>query len=584
MSTPLAPSPAPAFDARARLNLNPAHWGVQALAEIGVAIALAAVLGQVRLFVMPQGGSVSLELLPIIFIAVRRGVVPGGDGRPAVRPAAARAARAPSSIHPAQAALDYPLAFMSLAVAGFVDVRGWRTLALAVVLALAARFAFHFLSGLIFFASYAPEWEAPWLYAATYNLLYLVPEGVLTTLLLWPLLKAYDAAFPGVAARRGRERAAGGARTARCRTTSPRRRLPRRRVRGARVLLRLGARRRPRGRRRRRRRLPARARGPPRPGGRRLRLAAAPPLSERLEAAGVELVRHPVRKDHTDGELAVDEARRRGAGELVLAGALGALDHTLGHLAVLRRLEAAGVAAAWSAPRLTARVLAAPAEACLDAPARHARLARAAGGRRARHPGGPRLPAQRAACCRRTRAWGWATPWSPAPRAILVHEGVGGGSRRDAGRDLRRPLPRPGRGAADAGTARLAAWRPSSWALVIVVFGVLPTHEARARHGRGREDDSVTAAGHFVEYAVLAFVLAVAFDGWRLSRRAVAGARRRSPSRLGVVIELVQLPLPYRDFQVERRLVDMAGAAAGLVAVQCRGAGRRARRPRWRRG
>ena len=143
---------------RARLNLNPAHWGVQALAEIGVAIALAAVLGQVRLFVMPQGGSVSLELLPIIFVAVRRGVVPAATagllygllqlGLPGA-----------FVFHPAQAALDYPLAFMSLAVAGFVDVRGWRSLALAVTLALSARFACHFLSGLIFFAAYAPDWE-----------------------------------------------------------------------------------------------------------------------------------------------------------------------------------------------------------------------------------------------------------------------------------------------------------------------------------------------------------------------------------------------------------------------------------------
>jgi thiamine transporter len=185
-----------ALDAHARLNLNPTHWGVQALTEIGVAIALAAVLGQVRLFVMPQGGSVSLELLPIVFIAVRRGVVPAATagllygllqlGLPGA-----------FVFHPAQAVLDYPLAFMSLAVAGFVDVRGWRTLALAVTVALSASFACHFLSGLIFFAAYAPAWESPWLYAATYNLLYLVPEGLLTTLLLWPLLKAYDAAFPG---------------------------------------------------------------------------------------------------------------------------------------------------------------------------------------------------------------------------------------------------------------------------------------------------------------------------------------------------------------------------------------------------
>jgi len=89
----------------------------------------------------------------------------------------------------------------------------------------------------------------------------------------------------------------------------------------------------------------------------------------RLEAAGVELVRHPVRKDRTDGEMAADEALRRGAGELVLAGALGALDHTLGHLAILRRLAACGVVARLAAPRLTVRVFAAPDETRLDAPA-----------------------------------------------------------------------------------------------------------------------------------------------------------------------------------------------------------------------
>jgi thiamine pyrophosphokinase len=88
-----------------------------------------------------------------------------------------------------------------------------------------------------------------------------------------------------------------------------------------------------------------------------------------LEAAGVELVRHPVRKDVTDGELAVEEALRRGAGEILLAGATGALDHTLGHLAILRRLAARGVAARMVAPDLTVAVLAAPAAVRLAVPA-----------------------------------------------------------------------------------------------------------------------------------------------------------------------------------------------------------------------
>jgi thiamine pyrophosphokinase len=90
---------------------------------------------------------------------------------------------------------------------------------------------------------------------------------------------------------------------------------------------------------------------------------------ERLRDEGVELLRHPVRKDVTDGELAVEEALRRGAGEVLLTGATGALDHTLGHLAILRRLASRGVPARLVAPRLTTTVIVSPAAVALDAPA-----------------------------------------------------------------------------------------------------------------------------------------------------------------------------------------------------------------------
>ncbi len=92
-----------------------------------------------------------------------------------------------------------------------------------------------------------------------------------------------------------------------------------------------------------------------------------PAIATRLEGAGVTFVRHPVRKDVTDGELAVDEALRRGAGEVLLAGATGALDHTLGHLAILRRQAARGVAARIVAPGLSVTVLIAPATVRLAA-------------------------------------------------------------------------------------------------------------------------------------------------------------------------------------------------------------------------
>ncbi len=58
----------------------------------------------------------------------------------------------------------------------------------------AARFVCHFLSGIIFFGSYAPAGQAVWVYSLTYNLLYLVPEAVFSVVLLSFLVVAYDEA------------------------------------------------------------------------------------------------------------------------------------------------------------------------------------------------------------------------------------------------------------------------------------------------------------------------------------------------------------------------------------------------------
>ncbi|HNT22984.1 MAG TPA: thiamine diphosphokinase [Anaerolineales bacterium] len=52
-----------------------------------------------------------------------------------------------------------------------------------------------------------------------------------------------------------------------------------------------------------------------------------------LQAAGAELIRHPQHKDETDLELALSEALRRGAGQVLIYGALGARwDMTLANL------------------------------------------------------------------------------------------------------------------------------------------------------------------------------------------------------------------------------------------------------------
>lgn len=58
----------------------------------------------------------------------------------------------------------------------------------------------------------------------------------------------------------------------------------------------------------------------------------------------VERQVHPAAKDKTDGEIAIEEARRRGAREMVLVGALGGQsDHALAHIMLGLGLEREGI-------------------------------------------------------------------------------------------------------------------------------------------------------------------------------------------------------------------------------------------------
>ncbi len=92
-------------------------------------------------------------------------------------------------------------------------------------------------------------------------------------------------------------------------------------------------------------------------------------LVTEARVAGVEVVTHPTHKDETDAELAVAQAEARFAGDVVLLGALGgALDHVLGHLAILRGAASRGRAARIAAPGLSATVLQGPITARLGAP------------------------------------------------------------------------------------------------------------------------------------------------------------------------------------------------------------------------
>ena len=78
----------------------------------------------------------------------------------------------------------------------------------------------------------------------------------------------------------------------------------------------------------------------------------------RLEADGTEFLTYPADKDETDLELALLHAVAHGAGEIVVAGALGGrLDQTLANIQLLARPELCSVGVWITDGRQTARLV-----------------------------------------------------------------------------------------------------------------------------------------------------------------------------------------------------------------------------------
>ena len=143
------------------------------LTEAALAIALAFVLGLITLFRMPLGGSISLEMVPLILLAVRQGWKVGMLAGATY--GLLNLAISPIILHPIQVLFDYPLPFAALGLAGLFSptVRG---AIVGTIIAVLARFAAHFISGVAFFASYAPEGWNPYVYSVAYNAAYLGAE------------------------------------------------------------------------------------------------------------------------------------------------------------------------------------------------------------------------------------------------------------------------------------------------------------------------------------------------------------------------------------------------------------------------
>lgn len=147
-----------------------------------VAIALAIVCSMIKLFEMPMGGSVTLlSMLFIVLIAYWYGPYVGI--MTAVAYGLVQFVTEPIFYTIPQMLLDYPLAFGALGLAGFFNKKKWG-LQIGYAVGVLGRFIFATISGVVFFASYAPEGMNPLVYSAGYQASYLLPEAIITLILI----------------------------------------------------------------------------------------------------------------------------------------------------------------------------------------------------------------------------------------------------------------------------------------------------------------------------------------------------------------------------------------------------------------
>lgn len=174
------------------------------LVEGAAMVALAIVIDLLMSFIpgQPQGGSITLAVLPVLFFAYRRGT--GAGVLAGLVWSATQMMIGGFYVPPANTwwaivlcvLLDYVLVFSITGIAPvFAKLCGQKRLLGYSVGAVAVgilRFISHALSGVILWGEYAPPEMNIWVYTVTYNAAYMVPNIILAGVLIVPLCLAVD--------------------------------------------------------------------------------------------------------------------------------------------------------------------------------------------------------------------------------------------------------------------------------------------------------------------------------------------------------------------------------------------------------
>lgn len=169
-------------------------WSTSELAYASLSLALSFILSYIRLFKLPQGGSVTpASMLPLMAFSYVFGTIPGLVACFAY--GLIQFIQNPTFISLLQVLLDYPLAFGSLALCGTVvhlppkknSIASWL---IGIALASSVRFVCHVISGTVFFAEYASgSGYTPLIYSVVYNSFVFVDAAVCAIIICIPQIR-----------------------------------------------------------------------------------------------------------------------------------------------------------------------------------------------------------------------------------------------------------------------------------------------------------------------------------------------------------------------------------------------------------
>ena len=163
----------------AGMSISRKTWTAKSLAYAALSIALAFVLSYVKLFRMPNSGSVTLaSMLPLMLFSAAYGVGPGLLAGAAY--GLLQYVQGGWFVHPIQFLLDYPLAFALIGLAGVYKLlpKDWSKWSLYACMVLGAlgRCISATLAGILY-------WDtAPWA-SLVYNGAYLLPDTLICIVL-----------------------------------------------------------------------------------------------------------------------------------------------------------------------------------------------------------------------------------------------------------------------------------------------------------------------------------------------------------------------------------------------------------------